>query len=86
MSAERLRPGSDEPSEDDAFPPDLWKRLDPESRKVLIRLAEVWQSWNPAETPHRPVPLGGLWEGVELNETEITAARRDAWGSLGDAA
>lgn len=33
-------------------------------------------------TKIRPIVLGGLWEGVDLSEEEITEARREAWGEL----
>ena len=31
------------------------------------------------ESPYRPVPLGGLWRGIEIGDDEIGDVRREIW-------
>ncbi len=34
--------------------------------------------------PYRPLKLGGVWEGVVLDEDDFREMRREMWQTLGD--
>jgi hypothetical protein len=34
--------------------------------------------------PFKPTPLGGLWKGVEITESDIAEARKEMWGNFGE--
>ena len=58
--------------------------LPPESLRLLRDFVAFLRSRveQPASR-ERVVKLGGLWEGYTFTEEEITAARQEAWASLG---
>lgn len=35
-------------------------------------------------TPYKPVALGGLWEGVTIDDEDIAEVRREMWGGFGE--
>jgi hypothetical protein len=37
-----------------------------------------------ADTPYRPVALGGLLSGVTITDGDIADVRREMWGNLGN--
>lgn len=38
----------------------------------------------PQAIPYHAVTLGGLWEGVVINEADIAEVRREMWGTFGE--
>jgi len=59
--------------------------LSPESLRLLWEFVAFLRSRTGQPAPQgRIVKLGGLWEGYTFTEEEITAARREAWASLGE--
>ncbi len=49
----------------------------PEAEAMLRKLLED-------RPPYKPTPLGGLWKGVGITETDIAEARREMWGNFGE--
>jgi hypothetical protein len=47
-----------------------------------VRLTE--QSKAAVRTAYRPVVLGGLWQGQNVSEEDLSGVRREMWGSLGE--
>jgi hypothetical protein len=33
---------------------------------------------------YKPIALGGLWKGTEINEDDIEAIRKEMWSNLGE--
>ncbi|MFZ1550456.1 MAG: hypothetical protein WAV53_03540 [Anaerolineae bacterium] len=41
------------------------------------------QTQTHVQTPYVPVALGGLWQGVTLQDEDLAAVRREMWQNLG---
>lgn len=35
-------------------------------------------------TPYTPVPLGGVWAGIEVSDEDLAETRSDMWGHFGE--
>lgn len=49
----------------------------PEAEAMLRKLLED-------RPPFKPTPLGGLWKGVTIAESDIAEARKEMWGNFGE--
>jgi hypothetical protein len=38
----------------------------------------------PRQPRYTPVPLGGLWSGVAIDDADIAEIRQEIWGSFGE--
>lgn len=57
----------------------LVRELPPEAQDDLLRLARAWRQTRPGSS-YKPVPLGGLWEGVSVTDQDLADVRREMWG------
>ena len=49
----------------------------PEAEAMLRKLLDD-------RPPFNPTPMGGLWKGVEITESDIAEARKEMWGNFGE--
>ncbi|MBK6433288.1 hypothetical protein [Candidatus Amarolinea dominans] len=42
------------------------------------------QTQTHVQTPYVPITLGGLWQGITLQDEDVAAVRREMWQNFGE--